>query len=77
MVLIATSSLILILLIIITTSIRSILYISAMPTALGALLAQHDDYGRERAIYYISRTLVGYELNYMPMEKACLAVVFS
>ena len=54
-----------------------ILYISATPTALGALLAQHDDYGRERAIYYISRTLVGYELNYTPMEKACLAVVFS
>ena len=54
-----------------------ILYISVTPTALGALLAQHDDHGRERAIYYISRTLVGYELNYTPMEKACLAVVFS
>ena len=45
--------------------------------ALGALLAQLDDAGKERAIYYISRTLVGYELNYMPMEKAFLAVVFS
>ena len=54
-----------------------ILYITATPTALGALLAQLDDTGKERAIYYISRTLVGYELNYTPMEKACLAVVFS
>ena len=54
-----------------------ILYISVTPTALGALLAQHDDHGRERAIYYISRTLVVYELNYTPMEKACLVVVFS
>lgn len=31
-----------------------ILYISATTTALGALLAQHDDDNKERAIYYIS-----------------------
>ena len=54
-----------------------ILYISTTTTALGALLAQHDDDNKERAIYYISRTLVRYELNYSPMEKACLAVVFA
>ena len=54
-----------------------ILYIIATPTALGALLAQLDDARKERVIYYISHTLVGYELNYTPMEKACLAVVFS
>ena len=54
-----------------------ILYISATLPTLGAPLAQHDDNDRERAIYYISRTLVGYELNYTPMEKAFLAVVFS
>ena len=47
------------------------------PTTLGALLAQHDEQGRERAIYYISRTLVSYELISTPMEKAYLAVVFS
>ena len=47
------------------------------PIALGAFLAQHDDQERERDIYYISRTLVGYELNYTPMEKACLVVVFT
>ena len=45
--------------------------------ALGALLAQLDDVGKERAIYYISQTLVGYELNYTPIEKACLALVFA
>lgn len=54
-----------------------ILYIIATPTTLGALLAQLDDEGKERTIYYINRTLVGYELKYMLMEKACLAVVFS
>lgn len=54
-----------------------ILYIIATPIALGALLAQLDNAGKERAIYYISRTLVGYELNYTPMDKACLVVVFA
>ena len=47
-----------------------ILYIIATLTTLGALLSQLDDASKERAIYYISRTLVGYELNYTPMEKA-------
>ena len=54
-----------------------ILYISATVAALGALLAQHDENGIERAIYYISRTMVGHELNYTFIEKACLAVVFA
>ena len=54
-----------------------LLYISATSIALGELLAQHDESFKEREIYYISRTLVGYELNYSPMEKACLALVFN
>lgn len=53
------------------------LYISGTLVALGALLAQHDESTKERDIYYISRTLVGYELNYSHMEKACLAIIFS
>lgn len=54
-----------------------ILYVSATESSLGALLAQLDEQGKERAIYYISRTLVSYEVNYTSIEKACLAVVFS
>lgn len=54
-----------------------LLYISATNLALGALLAQHDDKGKQRAIYYISRTLIGYELNYTSIEKACLVVIFA
>lgn len=54
-----------------------LLYISATPTALGALLAQQIPDGKEKAVYYISRTLVGYELNYTPIECAYLAVVFA
>ena len=53
-----------------------ILYISATLVALGVLLAQLDDNGNEQAIYYLSQTLVGYELNYTAIKRACLAVVF-
>lgn len=54
-----------------------ILYISATTSSLGALLAQSDETGKERAIYYISRTFVAYEINYTSIEKACLVVVFA
>lgn len=54
-----------------------ILCISVTPTTLRALLAQHDNNDREKAIYHISHTLVGYELNYTPMEKSFLIVVIS
>ena len=54
-----------------------ILYISATNSSLGALLAQSDETGKERAIYYIIQTLVAYEINYTSIEKACLAVVFA
>ncbi|KAK3001399.1 hypothetical protein RJ639_022330 [Escallonia herrerae] len=40
-----------------------ILYTAAMDASLGALLAQHNDQGRENALYYLSRTLVGAELR--------------
>ena len=52
-------------------------HISTTTNSLGALLAQLDDIGKERAIYYISRTLVSYELNYASIEKYYLVVVFA
>ena len=54
-----------------------ILYILATTNSLGALLAQRDESGKEKAIYYIGHTLVQYELNYTCIEKACLAIVFA
>ena len=54
-----------------------ILYISATKSALGALLAQLDEHEKEREIYYISHTLVSYEVNYTSIEKACLIIVFA
>lgn len=41
----------------------------------GDLLAQHYG-GKERAIYYIGHTLVGYKLNHTSIEHVCLTIVF-
>ncbi|TYK06432.1 uncharacterized protein E5676_scaffold163G001350 [Cucumis melo var. makuwa] len=46
-----------------------ILYIAVQETSLEALLAQENDKGKECALYYLSRTLTGAELNYSPFEK--------
>lgn len=46
-----------------------------MTITLGVLLSQHNVEGKECAVYYISMTLVGYELNYTPIEQACLTVI--
>ncbi|KAL0539474.1 hypothetical protein IC582_023686 [Cucumis melo] len=54
-----------------------ILYIAAQERSLGALLAQEKEKGKERALYYLSRTLVGAEVNYSPIEKMCLALFFA
>ena len=54
-----------------------LLYISLIDKSLGALLAQENDQGKEKAIFYISCTLVNYKLIYTFIEKACLAVVFA
>ncbi|KAG9450338.1 hypothetical protein H6P81_010303 [Aristolochia fimbriata] len=54
-----------------------LLYIAAHEKSVGALLAQCDENNKERSLYYLSRTLVGAELNYSPIEKTCLALIFA
>lgn len=54
-----------------------ILYLSTTKVSLGALLAQEDPTRKERAIYYINKTLNRYELNYTFIEKDFLVVMFS
>ncbi|XP_058220656.1 uncharacterized protein LOC131330914 [Rhododendron vialii] len=54
-----------------------ILYITAQEESLGAMLVQNDEENKERALYYLSRRLTENELNYSPVEKMCLALVFS
>ena len=54
-----------------------LLYLTITDTAAGALLAQYlEDSRKERAIYYASRKLAGYEVNYTALEKACVALVW-
>ena len=54
-----------------------ILYIAAQERSLESLLAQDNSEGKENALYYLSRTMTPNELNYSPIEKLCLALVFS
>ncbi|KAA0031666.1 uncharacterized protein E6C27_scaffold139G004460 [Cucumis melo var. makuwa] len=53
-----------------------ILYIAAQERSLGALLAQEKEKGKEHSLYYLSRTLVGAEVNYSSIKKMCLALFF-
>ena len=46
-----------------------LIYVRAMDHSLGALLAQNNDQGHEQAIYYLSRTMIGAEHRYNPVEK--------
>ncbi|XP_031127545.1 uncharacterized protein LOC116029638 [Ipomoea triloba] len=54
-----------------------ILYISAQESSVGALLAQENDNEKENALYYLNRMMTPNELNYSPIEKLCLALVFA
>ena len=46
-----------------------ILYIAALERSLRAMLAQCNDKGKEKALYYISWTMVAAQVNYSSMEK--------
>ncbi|KAG9458136.1 hypothetical protein H6P81_002644 [Aristolochia fimbriata] len=52
-----------------------LLYIVTQEKSLGALLAQTE--GKERALYYLSRMMVGAELNYSLIKETCLALIFT
>ncbi|KAM1551306.1 hypothetical protein ACFX10_043457 [Malus domestica] len=54
-----------------------ILYIAAQKGFIGALLAQENEDQKEIALYYLTRTLIGAEHNYSPIEKMCLTRVFA
>ncbi|XP_058722974.1 uncharacterized protein LOC131594788 [Vicia villosa] len=53
------------------------LYISASDTTIGSMLAQEDENGIERVIYYLSRVLNDAETRYTLIEKLCLCLHFS
>ena len=53
-----------------------ILYVSIIDDSIGVVLAQHDEEGKERAMYYLSKLFNDAEKKYMAMEKTCAGVVW-
>ena len=51
------------------------LYLSVSDMTLGYMLAQIDDSRKERAIYYLSKRMLEYEMRYVMIECLCLALV--
>ena len=54
-----------------------LLYLSVSGVALRCMLAHLDDFGRERAIYYISKRMLEYEMRYTMIERFYLALVWA
>ena len=54
-----------------------LLYFSVLNVALGCMLAQLDDYGRKRAIYYLSKRMLEYETRYIMTERFFLDFVWA
>ena len=54
-----------------------LLYLLVSDVALGCMLAQLDDSGREQAIYYLSKRMLEYETRYIMIEHFCLAIVWA
>ena len=53
------------------------LYVLAIGHAFGVMLAKKEEDGKERAIYFIIRTLKEYETRYRPIGKLCQCIVFA
>ena len=54
-----------------------LLYLSVSDIALGCMLAQLDDSGKEQAIYYLSKRMLEYECRYIMIECLYLALVWD
>ncbi|RVX01350.1 Retrovirus-related Pol polyprotein from transposon 297 [Vitis vinifera] len=54
-----------------------LLYLSISDMALGCMLAQIDDSGKEGVIYYLSKRMLEYEMKYVMIERLCLALVWA
>ncbi|KAL6314891.1 hypothetical protein AAG906_029108 [Vitis piasezkii] len=60
-----------------TLSRLLLLYLSVSNVALGCMLAQLNDSGKERSIYYLSKRMLDYETRYVMIERYCLAWVWA
>ena len=41
------------------------------------MLAHLDDLGKERAIYYLSKRMLDYEMRFVMIKRYCLALVWA
>uniref|UniRef100_A0A2N9FYK3 RNase H type-1 domain-containing protein n=1 Tax=Fagus sylvatica TaxID=28930 RepID=A0A2N9FYK3_FAGSY len=53
------------------------LYLASNNEAIGGLVAQEDEDGTEKPIYYVSRALRDAETRYSGAERACLALIYA
>ncbi|KAL6340431.1 hypothetical protein AAG906_006094 [Vitis piasezkii] len=54
-----------------------LLCLSISNVPLGCMLAQLDDSGKDRAIYYLSKRMLNYKMRYAMIERYCLALVWA
>ena len=54
-----------------------LLYLSVSDIAMRCMLAQLDDSGKDRTIYYLSKRTLKYECRYIMIECLCLALVWA
>ena len=54
-----------------------LLYLASNSQVIRALLAQKDDEGNEKPIYYVSRALKDIETRYPKRERVCLVVIYA
>ncbi|XP_015970077.1 uncharacterized protein LOC107493500 [Arachis duranensis] len=53
------------------------LYIAASINTIGCMLAQEDENGHERTVYYLRRVLTDIETRYSLIEKLCLSLYYA
>ena len=54
-----------------------LLYLPVSDIALGCMRTQHDDSGKEQAIYYLSKRMLEYEMRYVMIKRLCVALVWA
>ena len=52
------------------------MYVSVIDNSVGAVLAQHDKEGKERATYYLFKLFNDAKKKYTAMRKTCAGVVW-
>ena len=52
-------------------------YLASSPSTIGALIAQEDEGGIKKLVYYISHALSDTETRYPQAEKVCLAIIYA